>query len=235
MSKEIQLDIQEEISLLQKELKSVDELYDEVYGHYSKVKKGSSSGTLTFIEKQTANLISLKTSKVGIIQNIISAKKSDTDMELKIKKANEENGNTEGVNGAILSGIYDLINENRKDTSFEDLINKKPIEQDIDVDSILSERADEILAEEERIKAERQLDDSDEEPEVAIEEEVEETEDDVEIVFDINRTPYAIDSNSNIVEDYPMPTINIVEERTEGEDLFFIDDNGTIYDVVEFE
>jgi len=76
---DINLNIEDELALLKQELGNIDDLYSEVYDHYSKVKRGGTS-TLNFVEKQTANLISLKSSKISLIQGIISAKKTNSDM-----------------------------------------------------------------------------------------------------------------------------------------------------------
>jgi hypothetical protein len=58
----------EEFTQLDEELKSIDNLYDEVKTHFDKIKNSNSRGSLTFIEKQTSNLVSLRSARLNVIK-----------------------------------------------------------------------------------------------------------------------------------------------------------------------
>ena len=94
MSDIIKLDISKELEMLNKELVEHEELYSEIKDHYDNVKASRGSGTLGFIQKQTESLVSIKSGKLSIIQQIINTKKVDVEIQLKVASANK--GGNEG-------------------------------------------------------------------------------------------------------------------------------------------
>ncbi|WCS68268.1 hypothetical protein Goe21_01580 [Bacillus phage vB_BsuM-Goe21] len=223
MADNINIDISKELSILQNELEKIDELYDETKEHYDKVKNSGSNGTLTFIEKQTSNLISLKTGKISIIQQIVNAKKTEADIALKNQR-NQEGGDNSDIR-EIVAGVHDYILNNKKDKKFSEIINKKESEisggsqknDEEDIDALLEARLKEEQNENNSEKEDTQI------------EEVNEH----QYVVDIDKNIYCLDSSYNIIEDAEIPDlqIEIIEENGE---YIARDENGKIYDVVEF-
>jgi hypothetical protein len=221
--KDIKLDISSEMKLLNEALKESEELFTEVKTHYDNVKKGG-SGTLQFVEKQTANLISLKQNKLGIIQQMITAKKTDAELKLKIANANKDDKGNDALLGQLTNQMYDLIIKNKGDKSFDELIGaQKKLENaqqtEEDVDAILEAR----LEEEEKKKDEKQKveEKSSEEPEFIY-------------VVDLDKNIYCLDSDYNIIEDASIPDVTITITEIDGE-YIAKDEHGNDYQVVEFE
>jgi len=217
---DIKLDINTELSMLKEALKENEDLYDEVKEHYDKVRKGG-SGTLQFVEKQTSNLISLKSNKVSIIQNIINTKKAKAELELKVINANKgQDGSDENIL-KLANSMYDLILHNKGDKSFDDIMgtqkNEELISDEEDVDALLEAR----LAEEEAKSPEPEEAKKEDKPKIIY-------------VVDMNKNIYAVDEDYNIMEDAPIPDMNIsiIED---GDEYIAKDDLGNTYDVVEFE
>jgi hypothetical protein len=218
---DINLDISGELSLLHEALKENEDLYDEVKTHYDKVKQGG-SGTLQFVEKQTANLISLKSNKISIIQQMVNVKKVDAETKLKIANANKGEEGTDKLVGQMADAMYDLILSKKKDKSFEDIIGtQKKLDQEVpkedepDVDALLEARLSEL------------------EPKVE-EPKVEEVVPSHTFVVDMDKNIYCVDSDFNFIEDVEIPELNITIEEIDGE-YVAVDEDGNKYDVVEFE
>ncbi|AMS01226.1 hypothetical protein AR9_g142 [Bacillus phage AR9] len=223
MADNINIDISKELSILQNELEKIDELYDETKEHYDKVKNSGSNGTLTFIEKQTSNLISLKTGKISIIQQIVNAKKTEADIALKNQR-NQEGGDNSDIR-EIVAGVHDYILNNKKDKKFSEIINKQESE-DISGSQKNDEEVDALL--EARLKEEQNESNSEKE-ETVIEEKI----NDYQYVVDMEKNIYCLDGDYNIIEDAEIPDLQIEITEENGE-YIAKDENGKIYDVVEF-
>jgi hypothetical protein len=222
--KNIKLDISAEMKLLNEALKESEDLFAEVKTHYDKVKSGG-SGTLQFVEKQTANLISLKQNKLGIIQQMVNAKKTDAELKLKIANANKDDKGNDALLGQLTNQMYDLIIRNKGDKSFDELVGaQKKLEEsnqtEEDIDAILEAR----LQEEEKKKEEVQVK----------EEETNSDETEYMYVVDLDKNIYCLDSDYNIVEDASIPDVTITITEKDGE-YTAKDEHGNVYQVVEFE
>jgi hypothetical protein len=221
LSGEIKLDITKELEMLYKELQENDKLFQEVKQHYDQVTKSRGSGTLGFIQNQTANLISLKSGRLNIIQQIINAKKIDAETKLKIANANKDNTGGDEIIRKMADSMYDLIIRNKRDKSFDEILldgtqkNSISIEEE-DIDALLEAR---LKEEQEEEKLENNKDE--EKPKYTY-------------VVDLEKNIYCIDENYNIIEDATIPDLEITIE-IDGEEYVAIDQYGNRYDVVEFE
>ena len=219
---DISLDIKDEIKLLNEALQDNENLFTEIKGHYDKVKQGG-PGTLQFVEKQTSNLISLKANRVSIIQQMITAKKTEAEMKLKIANAGKDDSGNSALIGEISASMYDLILKGKGDKSFDELVGTQKNDENAmseeDVDAILEAR---MAEEESKTKIEVQ------------EEVIEETKNEYQYVVDIHGNVYCLDDEYNIIEDAPeldaTITINVVDNE-----YVATDENGVKYEVVEFE
>jgi len=103
-----------ENNLIDSEINKIDDLYLEIKSHFDTVKNSRSAGTLTFIEKQTANLVNLKNAKLGMIREKINIKKISSDLDYKEKQlAAKEKENNESLPPELFNQLQDLINSNR--------------------------------------------------------------------------------------------------------------------------
>lgn len=125
-----------EKQLLEESLKEIEELYNETKNHSDIIKQSRVKGSLTFLEKQTANLVSLKAAKLQIIKELINIKKLSSDYDLKTKTDDIS------VNGEILGQIFKKLNESDNTGIIEE--DYKDLEEDNDIDSLLSKRATEL-------------------------------------------------------------------------------------------
>jgi hypothetical protein len=217
---DIKLDITKELSMLTEALKENDELYTEVKEHYDKVKKGG-PGTLQFVEKQTANLISLKSNKISIIQQIVNTKKVDAETRIKILNANKGEDGNDKIIRQMADSMYDLILKNKKDKSFDEIM--VGTQKKVESTSVNEEDIDALL--EARLK---------EEQSETIEEVQEVVQPEFIYVVDMDKNIYCIDSDYNIVEDASIPDVTITIKEMDGE-VIATDEHGNMYDVVEFE
>ena len=121
-------------------IKEIDDLYDEVKEHYDSLKKASRSanggrGILSFIEKQTSNLVTLKNSKASLINSKITLKKYEADLILKQKKDMDDSK----VNNDIVNAILDKIEGQNENIVYEDDYNETS-NYDMDEEKLLEER-----------------------------------------------------------------------------------------------
>jgi len=215
---EINLDISKELQMLNDALQENETLFNEVYTHYNSVKKGG-SGTLSFVEKQTANLVGLKANKLNIIQQIVNSKKIDAETKLKILTANKGEDGEERIIKQVADSMYDLILKNKKERTFEEILgSQKNIEveqKEEDVDALLEARLNEENTQQEK-KTE----------ETAVEE--------FFYVVDMEKNIYCVDKDYNLIEDASIPDVTITIKEEDGE-VIAKDEHGNIYDVVEFD
>lgn len=224
MSAEIKFEIDREIELLNEALKDRDEFYTEVKDHYDKVKKGG-AGTLMFVEKQTNNLISLQSNKVSIIQQLINAKKTKAEIELKEANLNKGQQGTDENVRQIAEAMYTVILENKKDANITEMISgtkkKEELEQNVeDIDAQL----------EQRLAVEEAKEQEEKEEEVVASKPQEE----YQLVVDINGNIYCLDNDYNIIEDAIIPDDLEITIREEEGEYHATDQHGNDYDVVEF-
>jgi len=131
----------DEFKELDNELSNINDLYDEIKTHFDQIKNLPTKGSLTFIEKQTTNLINLKSAKLNILKEKINAKRSLVDLSLKAKSISnkEMQNNTNNDTTEMLSTLIKELKYNREinDDMIED------IDYDEELESII-ENNDEL-------------------------------------------------------------------------------------------
>ncbi|ALN97888.1 hypothetical protein Bp8pS_209 [Bacillus phage vB_BpuM-BpSp] len=226
------LDVSNEMNLLYEELGKTNELYDEIKGHYDVIKNSRSGANLKFIQDQTSNLISLKSNKVSIIQQIINAKKVKSETDIKVAKAIKDlESDLDGSDSnlkPLLENMYDLILKGDK-KNLDKLIEENKSS------SVGSQKNDEEL--DDLIEKRLQQENKDEE---VVEPEINEIQEIKEeryiFVIDVEGNYYCYDNvEEAIVENPDIPDSPIVKfaKDDDGMDIG-IDEDGNIYEVVEF-
>lgn len=105
-----------ELRLIDDSISDIELLYAETKEHYDRVKNSQSRGSLNFVERQTSNLVSLKTAKVTMIKERINIKKLQIDTFFKQEKAKgDENNNNE----ALVAQVAQYLMKN--DTAVNDI------------------------------------------------------------------------------------------------------------------
>ena len=194
----------DETELINKEISEIDSLYEEVKTHYDALKNSFAKGSLSFIEKQTSNLVSLKTAKSSLIKDRITIKKLCADFELKDIKANGDSNDTSGlaqqIAKEILNAKEDSVVENFVQHANE--IDEDPLERRIR--ELEESGSIKYSDNEERLKFEnRQIK--------------------LIIVKKGDKWKFvALDGNNKQVKDYPVP------KNTDKDIVFKTNTNGTI-------
>jgi hypothetical protein len=223
-------DIVDEVALLQQALKENEDLFSEVKTHYDKVKGAGTGAPLGFIEKQTANLVSLRSGKVSIIQQMINAKKTKAEMQIKIANANNGEDGASALIKEVSEQMYDLILAGKKDKSFNEILggSQKVLdaspEDAPDVDAILEAR----IAEDDAKKAAENKEDDQPQSEATDDE-------GYYYVVDVQGNIYCLDADDNLIEDAPVPEVSITVQKIDTGEYVAFDEEGNSYDVVEFE
>jgi hypothetical protein len=193
----------ENIDMIQDEMSETDVLYEELKQHFDAVKKSSSSGALTFISKQTPNLVSLRNNKISLMNNLVQIKKLIVELSLKTKDDSDSDSNVK----EILKGMHELLLHNKAETYineyFNDIENKdSEPEEEQDYDKLLEERM-------KNVKHKNEDDEEESESNSLI------LGKDYTIVVDEELNMYAVDKDYNILEDAPLPawTLETVEDE----------------------
>lgn len=116
----VNLDLSNDFEKLDKEITEIDNLFIELKTHYDGLK--DKSGTLTFLEKQAINLVTLKKIKLDALKQKSELKKSIAEFELKkkFKKiSNEEDGNKRDYFVEMYNSINSAINNKKKISIFD--------------------------------------------------------------------------------------------------------------------
>lgn len=223
----------EDLSLIDSEITAIDNLYDEVKKHYDLVKNAPSRGSLSFVEKQTTNLVNLKTAKLNYIKQRIDAKKTLTDFKYKDKQIDIKQTSSESnsqFNEAIYNKIMETISYNAKsfnNNKDEEVINEEDIERELDesLDDSDLEVIDSIIKNDTSKKS------ASEDEEDTTEEIIQNDEDsDEDYVYDKSSGHfYKVDGDFNIIEDLGDNFDNIIEFYTEGEDEYALGDSDNTY------
>lgn len=127
---------QEELDQLDRALLDIESLYDETKEHYDEVKNSRSRGSLSFAHLQLGNLISMRNSRVNIIKEKISVKKTIADFQMKEKRA-------EGAGAGDTAMIAELMRQLNR----QDAVNKNAPaveEEEDDADDALERRIAEL-------------------------------------------------------------------------------------------
>lgn len=210
------------IDMLMEEIQDNDKLYAELKEHFDSVKNSYSSGALTFISKQTPNLVSLKSNKLSAINSLFTIKKAIVELSLKT----EDDGETDTSTKNLIKGIHELLVHNKAEEYIAGMLegeNKKehqkvepdgtiPVDEDMDkLEEELNKRMEEI-EEQERLEAEESGKLKQQELVVGK---------DYYIVADSDGNMYPVDEDYNMLEDIIMPTWYLSFETDE--------DDGTLH------
>jgi len=217
MANKLQLNPEEldcEYNMLQNELKSLDDLFNEAKERLDSVAKIPSRANPVFMANQTSNLISIKEKRLNIIKELTNIKKSKMEMELKMFSANNKLDDQQtGVSKDILD-LYRLLNKNDKSelvqaTLEEEEVIEQPEGQELE--DLLNARLNE------------------DQPKPIVKEQ--ELPTGYSIVCTANKELYIIDEDYNIIDDcdFDLSIINI----TSIDDEKAYDDKGNSYEVVE--
>jgi len=137
-----------ELSEIETELQDISALYTEVKDHLDNIKQTPFKGSLTFVEKQTTNLINIKNAKLNLIREKINIKKSLTDFKFKEANLKADSGVTSYNYKELLSNIVselkttgdnDVIENN---ANIDDELDK--ISNDIDISTIVEDKTKNI-------------------------------------------------------------------------------------------
>lgn len=205
---------QDELNLIQKEIEATDDLYDELKLHFDNIKKSTGNGALTFISKQTPNLVSLKGNKISLIKDLVNTKKIIIESSIKTK-GNDDNSKED----EILKGIHRLLLENKKEDYIQNIEKESENQQEHDdeyYDNLLEERLIEIN---ETTK--------NEEPEKSKDE-------DIKYVVDLEKNIYPVDESYNILENVDIPDF-IIEFKDIDNEVKAFNQYGTEIEIVDLE
>lgn len=214
-----------EYQMLQSELESLDELYEEAKERLDIVAKTPTRANPVFMASQTANLISIKEKKLNIIKELANLKKSKIDLNIKEFNANNKLDEIETGYSKDILDIYRLLNKNDKSellqTTIEDNNN-----EDVNIPS--DEEFDAIF--EEKINSNKKVEEDNKKKELK------KLPDGYTIVCDEDKNLYIIDEDYNIIEDldYDLSVIKIIRfEEVNDEESYGYDEDGIAYEVVE--
>ena len=133
-----------DIQSIENEVSDIDNLYSEIKKHFDGIKNSQFKGSLSFIEKQTTNLVALKKAKLDLLNSKYNLKLRLIDTELKEKQINiKENSSndSEFLAEELLKKLknYSNIENNNLDTENTD--DEEYYEDEL---SELNERAEKI-------------------------------------------------------------------------------------------
>jgi hypothetical protein len=224
--KEFKIDehFDEELELINDQIREVNELYEELKTHYDTVKQSRNQGTLSFMHLQASNLVSLKNSKASLIKDRITVKKNIADLYMKDKQI----GANSGSGGEQLSvHLFKLLSENNK---------IKPEFSVINMNNEESEEADRLLEEEIRKRIESGELSKDLICDISEEENNENSEEDeIKYICDTSGKIYIVNSNYEIQEGYEEPTFKVQFIEDENGIFHAIAPDGEEIEIVEFE
>ena len=125
-----------EIRELELVSREIDELYNELKEHFDQVRSNWVSGSLTFIARQSENLIGLKRNKADIIKDKAIIKKYRLDHEYRSAKFDSE---TDSVDSRVLNALLDRIRAEIRPVNDDDP-NHETVTDNSDVDATLDNK-----------------------------------------------------------------------------------------------
>lgn len=179
------------INLILDEMNEADSLYEELKEHFNCIKKSSSPGALTFISKQTPNLISLKSNKIQLIEKLTNIQKIAIDATIKLRDENDIDAN----NNAILKALHKMLITNDRTEYIKEVESNDDNVDESNMSNLLDNRLKEIK------KDKKENNKSSNKKELIINK-------DYFIVVDEDSNLYAVDDEYNILEnsDELIPT-----------------------------
>jgi hypothetical protein len=220
---EIEFYFKDEEKLLNDAIVEIDDLYDEVKGHYDDIKKASRSanggrGILSFVEKQTSNLVSLKNAKANLITNKITLKKTAMELALKQKKDMDESQ----INNDLVNAVLEQIESRDEDSIIVESNYNEEDSSNFDPDELLESRIASLKASGD-IEDDEEVDSSEEEGALAVR------------VKNKKWSFVGINEMGKIIKGFPVPNKKDYKMRLrkdEEKGQIAIDQNGKIYTVI---
>lgn len=212
----------EELQSMKNEINEIDNLYKETKEHYDRVKSSKSSGVLQFVQQQTGNLINIKTNKFHMLKEVANIKKMVAELSVKEFNANVKVETTDNQdNNAIVKNLFSLLLNERRD----DIIEKTNIEEnqsveEIDIDSLLEERLNEVEREMEEVSNTNNSNDEEHR--------------NFKYVVDSEKNIYVVDNDYNIIEGKDIPDF-VIEFKDTEEGLKAFNQFGEEIEIIEVE
>lgn len=120
--KDLNFNLDEEIKLLHSELEENEKLYSEMKTHYDKLVKNNHPSVLRSVVDQTANILKIRSDRLGIIKELINAKKVDAEISLKELNINKTNDESTDKLGEIAKELYTLMQSGSKTGDISNLL-----------------------------------------------------------------------------------------------------------------
>jgi len=217
---EMEYYFEKEEKALDETINEINDLYDEVKDHYNLVKNASKSanggrGVLSFLEKQTANLVTLKNSKVNLIQSKINLKKISAELAMKQRKDTDESQ----ISNDIVNAILNKLDEQNEDSII------------IDEDEFMEDNISEEDLLESRIQS--LIDNGD----IKDTSETKDFEDGI-LAIKIKDKKWkfvGIDEKGRVIKNFPVPDKKDykIKVKRNSEGKYAVDQNGKVYKVIE--
>lgn len=232
LEEQIRDDFEEELENLNYLYEELCDLDDETYEHFQAIKNSGAPKALSFIHLQTSNMISLKTSKINIIRDRTSIKKSIYETINKLKT--DENGSA-----SLQDQMQAMYNVIKNDETLKDL-------PDADEELVVMKKRNKTSKKEEDRLAQRMKELIEEDPTFLTDNEQNIKFEGKNIQIKVKRFKVkgknamswkfiAVDSKNNIVKDYVLPKKSNYEMEfvsVDGE-MKAVDQNERIYDIYE--
>ena len=212
----------EEIEALNAEIDDINELYDTTREHLEAIKRNIHKGSLTFVQYQTANLVSMKTAKLNLLKEKIGIKKNIVDFRFKKENLAKDNENSDFN---YIETLKKIAEEQRTTVTAEPKANDLPKNS-----SNIDDELDSVL---EKNNIDVSIASSDALPSVI----EENTSNETSIVYANDKHFYRVNEDFEILEDlgedYDSVDISSGVETDEG--LLVPNENGDVYLYLEVE
>lgn len=119
--KKLNFDLEDELNLLYAELEENDELYNQIKSHYDRLMKTTNPGILRSVVDQTANILRIRSDRLGIIKELINAKKVSAEMDLK-EMSIGGNENDDSKMSQLAQELYSIMQSKPKEGAISNLL-----------------------------------------------------------------------------------------------------------------
>lgn len=229
----------DDIAQIDKDIAEMEQFYIDTKSHYDGIKNAQFKGSLQFIEKQTANLISIKNATIGMRKEKINIKKIIRDYQFKEKQLSQKSVGEEGGLNAITMELFNMIQNSNTIKPYDVSApseRQKYTEEDIlameeELDELLSDDDEEYI--EQVIQGEEKL--AEDAGLIVDDEDNSRITSDSEITLTV--VDYITKKFYEVTEDYELiGEVDIDDEVTEliedGEEYIAMTRNGMSYEVV---
>lgn len=214
----------EELDMINQEIQENRNLYTEIKTHLDKVKTSSTAGALTFISKQTPNLLTAKNNEISLLKDLVSVKKIILDVAMKNKKETDGSEDSE-----LLKSLHNLLLTNKRDEYLVSLEKEEPAE-DINYDDLFNERIKELEINNEKESDETKEKESDDYYKLPK---------GYKFVLDTEDNIYIVDKEYNIIEpediNVSLPKDWIIEVIEKDDEMIGRNQYGEEYEIIEFD